>query len=567
MKAKYLLLCLLMSLVCPVTFANPVVDNVAAGKVDLNNSASHLQIHQHTPQAIINWRSFNIAPSESVHFQQPTNGIALNRIDATRGASEIAGKLSATGNIILSNAAGIHIGSTAQIDVAGLIATTANISDRNFLAGNYHFEDNSGRNGSVSNAATINATEHGFVALMAPHVVNTGKITAHLGQIADYSTTKFTLSFGHNNLVHFAVDDHTMNKAIQSKTMQADHQGNVAVSASTAKDVLNNVIKMPAEGEANFAYAKGGKIILTAKAENNARPRAVSSSHSGSDSDYEMVSPVSDRKSPTRPASALSNHSDSEYVILPGMNTHVDLPALEAASRPASALSSHSDSDYVILPGLDAHADMSALEIPSRPVSALSDHDSDYVYLPEPNRHDAIPALEIVRPDSASSINSEAEYIMVPPLNTYGQLQTLELESPLSLSSSDSDTDFLRRPISPWSNYSDGGLLSNSEPEPEIAVPPSPRSDGSIADFFTLAVQDNFQQNLAIIPVLTENKVLYSATENAISAEPKKQKTSRVAIPGAKVNLPTLADYYAKLNNPVCQDQDGLCDTDRTENL
>ena len=120
-------------------YANPVVNNVASGNVNIQQTTTTTTINQSSKQAIINWQSFNIGQHETTHFQQPAGGIALNRISPSQGPSSVYGRLTATGQIILVNPAGIFFGPTAYVNVGGLIASTADISDQDFLNGNYRF--------------------------------------------------------------------------------------------------------------------------------------------------------------------------------------------------------------------------------------------------------------------------------------------------------------------------------------------------------------------------------------------------------------------------------------------
>jgi filamentous hemagglutinin family protein len=90
-------------------FANPVLDNVAAGQATVQQTPGNTVIHQTSDRAILNWQSFNIGAGESTHFQQPAGGAALNRINPTMGASQIYGRLTATGQIVLVNPAGIYL--------------------------------------------------------------------------------------------------------------------------------------------------------------------------------------------------------------------------------------------------------------------------------------------------------------------------------------------------------------------------------------------------------------------------------------------------------------------------
>lgn len=72
------------SLTTPV-LANPQGGQVTSGTVTIQQSPNSTVINQSSPQAIINWNSFNIGAQESTHFQQPVGGIALNRISASDG--------------------------------------------------------------------------------------------------------------------------------------------------------------------------------------------------------------------------------------------------------------------------------------------------------------------------------------------------------------------------------------------------------------------------------------------------------------------------------------------------
>src|SRR5262249_43446535 len=148
---------------------------------------------------------------ESTHFQQPAGGIALNRINPSQGPSSIYGRLTATGQIVLVNSAGIFFGPSAYVNVGGLIASTANITDSNFLNGIYKF---TGAGGTVINQGTIIAANHGLVALLGNGVQNDGLIQANLGHVVLASGDSFTMNFNGNDLISFSVDG----KALQGVT-------------------------------------------------------------------------------------------------------------------------------------------------------------------------------------------------------------------------------------------------------------------------------------------------------------------------------------------------------------
>jgi len=61
--------------------------------------------------------------------------MTLNRVN-DMNPSHIFGSLSANGNLVLINPNGVFFGAGSRIDVNGLLATTANISNQNFMNGN-----------------------------------------------------------------------------------------------------------------------------------------------------------------------------------------------------------------------------------------------------------------------------------------------------------------------------------------------------------------------------------------------------------------------------------------------
>ena len=143
---------------------------VVAGRNTLN-------INQQSQQAILNWNTFNIGSNGTVNFQQPnSSSVALNRV-TTGGGSEIYGQLNANGNVFLVNPNGVLFGAGAQVNVGGLVASTMDISDADFMAcgqtGNYKFSSYSRPNqlgyssittsnpGQITNLGSITAVGNG----------------------------------------------------------------------------------------------------------------------------------------------------------------------------------------------------------------------------------------------------------------------------------------------------------------------------------------------------------------------------------------------------------------------
>src|SRR3990167_6282657 len=204
-------------------FANPVIDNVAAGQVSIEQTQTTTTVNQSSQKAIINWQSFNIAEPEHTHFQQPAGGIALNRINPSQGASQIYGKLSATGQIILINPAGIYFGPSAYVNVGGMIASTADISNRDFLAGYYNFTQVSGFRCAITNKGQIIAADNGLVALIGGAVTNDGLIQANMGHAILASGGSFTISLAGNDLINFSVDSAVTGRAVDINGNEITH--------------------------------------------------------------------------------------------------------------------------------------------------------------------------------------------------------------------------------------------------------------------------------------------------------------------------------------------------------
>ena len=254
-------------------FALPVENNVAAGTATVSTSGSIETIDQSTQKAIINWNNFNINQGETTRFVQPTGGMALNRISPSSGAAQIYGNLTANGQIILVDPAGIYFGSTAYVNVGGLIATTENITDQNFLNGNYYFSSVPGYSGSISNEGEIVAAQHGLIALVGRGVENDGLIEADLGQVVLASGDAVTMAFDGNNLISFVVNTPTSQPGINQNGNMLENGvlntgkiiangGEILITAQAAAGVLNDVINMQGIAQAESVSDQHGQIIL-----------------------------------------------------------------------------------------------------------------------------------------------------------------------------------------------------------------------------------------------------------------------------------------------------------------
>ena len=165
-------------------YANPAGSDIIEGSVSIKESGKKIDIHQSTDKAIIEWQEFNIDVDEHTEFHQPSSSsLTLNRIK-DESPSQILGKLSANGNVVLVNPNGVFFGKDSKVDVNSLIATTADIRNDDFMNNHLKFTKEGKNNASIVNYGNITAKEAGLVGLVAPNVENHGVINAHLSKVA-----------------------------------------------------------------------------------------------------------------------------------------------------------------------------------------------------------------------------------------------------------------------------------------------------------------------------------------------------------------------------------------------
>ena len=163
-----------------LAIANPAGQQVISGQVGLQAQGSTLNITA-SDRAIINWKQFSIQPGETTRFIQPNStSTVLNRV-VGQDPSKILGNLVANGRVFLINPNGVLFGAGAKVDTAGLVASTLNIKNEDFLAGRMKF-DAGGTAGKLRNEGSLKTTG-GPLILIATDVENTGLITAENGDI------------------------------------------------------------------------------------------------------------------------------------------------------------------------------------------------------------------------------------------------------------------------------------------------------------------------------------------------------------------------------------------------
>lgn len=244
--------------------ANPEGGTVSGGSASITTTPKTVDIHQSTNRAIIDWRSFDIAPDETTQFHQPTtSSVTLNRVNSAN-PSTIAGNLQANGNVILVNPNGVFFSKSARVDVNGLVATTADIDNSSFMAGSTTFNRPGNPDASIINQGSITAREAGLVGLVAPQVENSGTISARLGRIALSSGDTTTLDLYGDGLVSVAVSDAVHSQLVQNTGSLTAEGGTVQLSAAAGRQIVDSLISVSGEVAAPTVGTRQGRVVIQA---------------------------------------------------------------------------------------------------------------------------------------------------------------------------------------------------------------------------------------------------------------------------------------------------------------
>jgi filamentous hemagglutinin family protein len=237
----------------------PVGGVVAGGAASIASTGVHTTITQTTPGAIINWQGFGIAAGESVQFVQPgSSSVTLNRVTGP-DPSAIFGSLSANGRVFLVNPGGVLFGPGASVNVGGLVASTLNITDSDFMAGHYVFTGTG--HGAVVNQGTINA-DGGFVALLGSDVSNQGTISARLGSVVLAAGEGITLDVLGDNLLNVTVDRAALNALVRNGGLLQADGGQVVLTTQAAGSLLSSAVNNTGVIQARTIANHNGTIRL-----------------------------------------------------------------------------------------------------------------------------------------------------------------------------------------------------------------------------------------------------------------------------------------------------------------
>ena len=256
----------------------PQQDKVVSGTVTVTTTVDKMTIKQDSNKAQIDWKSFDIGQNKEVEFKQPdANSVAYNRVTGGN-ASQIQGKLKANGKVYLANPNGVIITKGAEINVAGLLATTKDLEkisengnsnsyqftrktkDRQVLKDRLVLKDGQElKEGQVINEGEITAKD--FVVLNGDEVINEGKINATNGKVYLSSGYNFTFTLSDSG-ISVALEDNAVQGIVKNEgIIKAE---DITLNAKGRKEALDSLVMNNGVLEATKVSNKNGKVVLSA---------------------------------------------------------------------------------------------------------------------------------------------------------------------------------------------------------------------------------------------------------------------------------------------------------------
>ncbi|ECI8026983.1 filamentous hemagglutinin N-terminal domain-containing protein [Salmonella enterica subsp. enterica serovar Ramatgan] len=256
---------LVMSLLPGIALANPDLPTggqIVVGQGNISTNGNQMTINQNTHGLVTNWNTFDVGQNHTVQFVQPdSSAVALNRVTGGH-ESQILGTLTANGQVMLVNPAGVMFGKGATVNTAGLVASTKNISNADFMAGHYTFSGGSDAGAEVVNQGNLTTTKGGFIVLAADRVKNSGNIRTPGGKTVLAAGDKVMLQLDNTGLASVSVSGSVVNALVENSGLLSATDGRVYLTARGKDMLLNTVVNNTGTVEASGLSGHGGEIVL-----------------------------------------------------------------------------------------------------------------------------------------------------------------------------------------------------------------------------------------------------------------------------------------------------------------
>lgn len=220
---------------------------------------TNVTVEQTDQKAILTWDNFNVGRETDLTFVQgAADWVVLNRVrDAS--PSQIHGSVNAKGTVLILNQNGILFGGVSSVNVRNLVASSANITNDDFLnRGIYsrlegienYFPSFTGAGGAITVEAGARIKTHaptsatqggGYVLLMGTAVTNAGSIATPKGQTLLSAGDDFVIRKGYGT------------EANQYSTTRGNEVRGIINADSASGAVTNSGLIEAAQGDITLA--------------------------------------------------------------------------------------------------------------------------------------------------------------------------------------------------------------------------------------------------------------------------------------------------------------------------
>jgi filamentous hemagglutinin family protein len=239
-------------------FALPVAENVISGNGQFDRNSTELNVHQNSDFLHIQFESFDISATESVNFLQPNSmSIVINEV-LNSDPTQIAGQLSASGQLFLLAPGGLVIHDGATIEATSFFASTLGVESVSaqqiqLLAGNGQ--------SSLKNNGTISVEGGGYLELLSNTIINNGTIENQAGDTALTVAGNALVRFS-NDFFALEIEQTALNGLIDNTGTISAVAGNVELKTLVRDQVNELVINNQGSISATSVWQEGGDIYI-----------------------------------------------------------------------------------------------------------------------------------------------------------------------------------------------------------------------------------------------------------------------------------------------------------------
>jgi len=237
------------------------IGQVVQGQVSSSTDGNATNVTVHSNTAIVNTKDSSIRANESVTIDMLSGRSSLLVRDTSYDPTYLLGSLQTNGRVFFLNPNGIVFGSGFRADVGSLVASTLNMSDGDFMKGQYKFSSVPGGAGAITQAAGSLIQARDTVAFVAPQVTQAGTIEAPRVGLA--AGTEALLDLDGDGLIFLQVGNaqEAATRLSQLGTIVADG-GTVDIQARAREALADTVLNVDGIIRARSLGTREGRVVI-----------------------------------------------------------------------------------------------------------------------------------------------------------------------------------------------------------------------------------------------------------------------------------------------------------------